>query len=370
MSKKNFINYSIIELNDTSLSEVCQDLRAALLSKGQVATRIVLFFTCGSNEEYAAQFSQLQEEAMRVWGDERPIVSCVAQPVLSSVAALEVHSYNLAECGSIIYKNYEAGGRSIRIEGTYGRLLFVGEMQQEVVNCSIERQAEALFKRAQAIFDQEEMPYNSIVRQWNYVEKITGFEGENQHYQLLNNARSTFYNQTEWVDGYPAATGIGADFGGINVDIDALLDGGKQRCRITPIDNKLQVAAHAYSECVLFDANKDKATPKFERAKSLDVDGFNRLTYISGTAAIRGEESVANLDVVEQCENTLENMAQLVDEGETMELLRVYLKYAEHYEAVERYLSQNYSDMDIVYLQCDVCRDELLIEIEGISMLK
>ena len=58
----------------------------------------------------------------------------------------------------------------------------------------------------------------------------------------------------------------------------------------TPIDNKLQVAAHAYSEQVLEVARQKKTTPKFERAKSMSFQD-RKLIYISGTAAIRGEGS-------------------------------------------------------------------------------
>ena len=61
----------------------------------------------------------------------------------------------------------------------------------------------------------EGFPLNSIIRQWNYIERITAFDGQDQHYQAFNNARSGFYSKTEWTNGYPAATGIGANLGGI-----------------------------------------------------------------------------------------------------------------------------------------------------------
>ncbi len=368
MCDNSFLEYKIVPINDLgSLMESYRALYAAL-SEGCFVTRLILFSACESNEVYAERLQQMRSDVGSVWGENRPIVSCVAQPVLGSVAALEVHTYNMREGVKLTYRDYKSGGRSVKVDGEYGRLLFVGELQTDVVNDSLERQADSVFDSAKAIFDCEEIPYNSIVKQWNYVEQITGYEGENQHYQLLNNSRSRFYDLAQWVDGYPAATGIGADKGGVNVDIDALLDGGAGACIITPIDNKLQIAAHAYSDDVLFDANKAKATPKFERAKSIAVKGYDRQTYISGTAAIRGEESVAGLDVVEQCENTLENIAQLIDADERIVLYRVYLKYGADYEPVREYLSAKYEDAQILYTECDVCRDELLIEIEGISV--
>lgn len=98
------------------------------------------------------------------------------------------------------------------------------------------------------VLDEEGFGIDSIVRQWNYIEQITAQESDGQqHYQMFNNARSEFYSSTLWKDGYPAATGIGSTCGGVLVDFDAVML-QSDVCRITPIDNKLQVAAHAYSE--------------------------------------------------------------------------------------------------------------------------
>jgi hypothetical protein len=78
------------------------------------------------------------------------------------------------------------------------------------------------------------------------------------------------------------------------IDVDALLckDGS---VRVLGVDNPLQIAAHAYSQNVLL-GEKDaalpqKTTPKFERAKAVwkEDHGF---VYVSGTAAIRGEQSL------------------------------------------------------------------------------
>jgi len=73
---------------------------------------------------------------------------------------------------------------------------------------------------------------------------------------------------------------------------------------------KLQVAAHAYSEQVLEVARQKKTTPKFERAKSMTFQD-RKLIYISGTAAIRGEESLTGVGLERQLRITMENIAEL-----------------------------------------------------------
>ena len=65
-----------------------------------------------------------------------------------------------------------------------------------------------------------------------------------------------------------------------------------------------------------------KTTPKFERAKSLQT-GDCCMMYLSGTAAIRGEVSLAEADVVAQLRITLENIRHLIGDV-SMKLLRVY----------------------------------------------
>ena len=153
------------------------------------------------------------------------------------------------------------------LENSCGRFLFAGGFHGDVLNQSVLQQSDTIFTLIDALLKQEQFPINSIVRQWNYIEKITSFDGDDQHYQMFNNARSAFYNQTAWEQGYPAATGIGTDWGGVLVDLDAFVP-ASDACYITPIDNKLQVAAPAYSEKVLEAAKQHKSTPKFERPTS------------------------------------------------------------------------------------------------------
>ena len=116
----------------------------------------------------------------------------------------------------------------------------------------------------------------------------------------------------------------------------------------------------------MLEAGSKKTTPKFERAKSVTTDG-SRLVYISGTAAIRGEESLTGVGIERQLDITMENIAQLTGNAEIC-LLRVYLKYPEDYEAVKRKLASREKTVSVCYLETDVCREELLIEIEGIAM--
>ena len=228
-----------------------------------------------------------------------------------------------------------------------------------------------------AILSAEGASPNNIVRQWNYIEHITDITPDGQNYQLFNDSRSRFYNSCEWPNGYPAATGIGTQYGGVVVVFDVMRNSDEHS---HAIDNPLQISAHAYSQEVLInpDSAQHKTTPKFERARHIVFTDGSHMLYISGTAAIRGEES-CRADIEEQTVLTMENIAKLANK-ETLEeygvkdasemeykMLRIYLKYNFNLPIVKSWFETHYPSIPKVFLLADICREELLIEIEGIA---
>lgn len=115
---------------------------------------------------------------------------------------------------------------------------------------------------------------------------------------------------------------------------------------------------------------QERTTPKFERARLL-----GNTIYISGTAAIKGEESSAENDTVYQAGLTMEIMNNLISKenipapnnGAQYDLLRIYVKHEEAIPAVKEYMNEHYAAVPKHYLVSDICRPELLIEIEGVA---
>ena len=112
-------------------------------------------------------------------------------------------------------------------------------------------------------------------------------------------------------------------------------------------------------------ANQQKTTPKFERAKCLTC-GKERLIYVSGTAAIRGEESLKQEGLARQLAVTMENIQELIGSA-PLSYLRVYLKCPADYAEAARLLTNYALAIPITFMWADVCREELLIEIEGLA---
>ncbi|HZH71592.1 MAG TPA: hypothetical protein VFD91_03790 [Mariniphaga sp.] len=212
---------------------------------------------------------------------------------------------------------------------------------------------------------------NNVMRQWNYIENILGCDNRMQRYQQFNNIRSVFYNNSFKDHGYPAATGIGTYFGGVQIEFLAI----KSPDIISlPVDNPLQVAAHCYSHASLDQSCEVKLTPKFERARYLELKHKKQL-LISGTASIKGEKTVSQGDVIEQTINTIANIQALFKDEILKECqafrsfnsggARVYLKNRKFYPEVKQVVDLEFKNLPIIYLVTDICRKDLLVEIEG-----
>lgn len=168
---------------------------------------------------------------------------------------------------------------------------------------------------------------------------------------------------------------IGTEHGGIMVEFIALK--GESLINVA-LNNPLQTAAHKYSQDVLLGAEypcfKQRSTPKFERARVLGLPG-RQTVYISGTAAIRGEASHIADDITEQTRMTMQNIDYLASNenypGEgtssTYEMLRIYVKYPCQMENARQYMTEHYPETFKIYICADICREELLVEIEGIA---
>lgn len=325
--------------------------------------RLTFFGRPSSNAMYMERWQLLRQKMAARFGKAMPALSYVAQPPLDAPLLLELYGCRLQEGERLTY-GATADISYVVWTNDVGRFLFTGGFRGEDLTQTTEQQAEQAFQRLEETLRETGFPLDSILRQWNYMEGITAFAGTDQHYQAFNNVRSAHYRKTQWPTGYPAATGIGTHFGGVSIAVDAALLTASD-AYVTPIDNRLQVAAHAYSGEVLEVANQRKSTPKFERAKCL-ICGKERLIYVSGTAAIRGEESLKQAGLARQLEVTMENIKELIGSAPLV-YLRVYLKNPADYAETACLLAKYALAIPITFMWTDVCREELLIEIEGLA---
>lgn len=342
--------------------------------------RLVFWGNPRDNREYLKQREEIGKMVRARFGKRSPAFSYIAQRPLTADLVVEVHGVDVLFEGEIVYKTFQNVPYVVIRERNYSELI-AGGMSGKDVNAPVRKQAEEAMEQMGRILAMEGFAVDGIVRQWNYLERITEFDGDYQRYQAFNEARSVFYAKAIWSNGYPAATGIGMQQGGVVIDFTAVKTEGKD-CRNVPLDNTLQIAAHAYSQQVLqgrLSSDSGEITPKFERARVFD-SGQERTIYVSGTAAIRGEQSLAGIGVLPQTGITLDNISYLIS-GENLRkkgitgeselaMVRVYLKYPDDLETVKTYIGERLQELPVIYLQADVCREELLVEVEGIAWIR
>lgn len=243
--------------------------------------------------------------------------------------------------------------------------------------------AAGAFERMKAVLDREGMTFGDVVRQWNYIQDILAVHEvrgrSRQNYQAFNDVRSQYYAASRFPFGYPAATGVGQEAGGVLLEFVALA--APSTYRILPLSNPRQTDAHRYSDEVLVGEPMPgaplKTSPKFERAK-LVSGGASGIVYVSGTAAVVGQKSAARQDVESQTRTTLANISVLTGginlrraglrrppTAGGLSFLRAYVRRAADIPRVRKVCEETYGTIPALYVRADICREELLVEIEG-----
>lgn len=208
-----------------------------------------------------------------------------------------------------------------------------------------------------------------LLRLWNYVPGINDDGGGLEHYRQFNVGRQRAFIDAgcSAFEGSPAACAVGTQGGPLRV---FFLAGPTAPLAI---ENPRQVSAYRYPD------RYGPRSPTFSRAALADVGGGRRALFISGTASIRGHATVHVGDVRRQTEETLLNIAAVLEAAAQQghatlpaEALTctVYLRHRHHLPAVLDVMSQRLGPSSVavrtaVVLLADICRADLLVEIEA-----
>lgn len=209
-----------------------------------------------------------------------------------------------------------------------------------------------------------------IIRFWNYIPNIIDQGEKDEHYREFcigrEKAFKSFYEENGTI--YPAATGIGSKGNNLCILLFAIHIDAARYC----IENPRQVPAYQYP------TKYGASSPKFSRAAYVECEN-EKIIFLSGTASIIGSNSVHMGNVVKQLYTTIENINLLLSEENlsrhmvftksnemTLQYLKVYIKNWEDYFVIKTICEKYFEDTNIVYMHSDICRRDLLVEIEGV----
>jgi chorismate lyase/3-hydroxybenzoate synthase len=161
---------------------------------------------------------------------------------------------------------------------------------------------------------------------------------------------------------YPAARAIGVRDGRRVLQVCALAT----RAPGVAVENPRQVSAWRYPR------QYGPVAPGFVRA--MRAPSTSAQLYISGTAAVVGHASHHTGDVAAQVEETLNNLDSLCvaagsagSLGGARDVLRAYVRHASDAALVrERLIARLGAQTPLLVLLGDICRSELLVEIDGV----
>ncbi len=388
------IGYSVVELNDVrhvfaaavprtgdTLDDQAQDALQTIRdvnheegTRGSIVQQSVFMKDAGQLEECGRIMKDF-------YGDDLPATTYIPQPPcegkLVSIEALGV-------------------GRAmegVKIRRLSDRLVIATHSGVSWVHCGqivpdtpargvYDRSIDAFQKMAEMLAGVG-IRFEQVIRTWLYLGDIVGPEGDTQRYKELNRARTDFYQDIRFSLAspppgfnpkvYPASTGIGSDGRDVVMSCIAL---SMERDDIiaSPLENPLQTSAFDYS------TTYGPRSPKFARAMALSCGPFATI-FVSGTASITESETRHVGDVEGQTRQTLDNIEALISErnlcrhgmpglGTTLDglaLVRVYIKRREDYAKTRAVCEDRLGELPTVYAVADVCRPELLVEIEGIA---
>ncbi len=225
-----------------------------------------------------------------------------------------------------------------------------------------EHQVERLYRALYAFLAESGHPHP--LRLWQYIERIHTPYRQLDRYQRFCSGRHRAIGSRTPREQLPAATVIGSHRPGFTLYALAAPEPALQ------IENPRQVSAFRYPR------EYGPISPSFSRAVLKRWSGGGVHLYISGTASIVGHASRHPEDAEAQFEETVQNLEVLLDRAEEagapalrldeLSAFRLYVRHRHHAERLRaRFHSLVGADRPLVMLEGEICRKELLLEIEA-----
>lgn len=202
--------------------------------------------------------------------------------------------------------------------------------------------------------------YPNLLRAWNYLGDINHGDGDGERYRHFSIGRAR--GMGDWPAAeFPAATAIGH----MHPDRELLVYALAARQPGQPVENPRQVSAYHYPR------QYGPVPPSFARAMRVHTEPPTLL--ISGTASVVGHATAHVGDVAAQAVETLRNLDSLVRSaglGPRLDrrgaCLKAYLRHREHAPVLRAVLADaGIPPQQVLFLHGDICRRELLLEIDG-----
>ncbi len=330
-----------------------QQIKEQLQTQGAFIFQERIFLT-----GQAEAILQARDEVLGDWADEvRPSLMVSNTDGHSDLCGIQIHAMAGIE-GPQLIKDANSKARGRVIQSSDCRMVGLSGVLPVDPKAGALEQGASMFEQSQSLLTQQETGFLAVPRTWLWLRNILDW------YDDLNRARNQYFQQIGLLRQgqqcpMPASTGIGltpalAQDALCSMDLVALPQSP------TPI-TYLQAGGKQQSA---FDYGS-----AFSRAARAATPGGDTL-YISGTASIDEDGKTTGLgDAEAQIRTTLINVKALLtdmdfDEQDVVQVM-AYCKTPEVKQVFEA--MTNRPDWPWITMICDVCRDNLLFEVEALA---
>ena len=215
--------------------------------------------------------------------------------------------------------------------------------------------------------------YPHLVRIWNYFSEINRIDNSLERYRQFCIGRfDAFAHHGLGETRFPSACALGNQGG------DLVIYALASKVKPWHFENPRQASAYHYP------AEYGPRSPSFARASLLTLPQKLPKLFVSGTASIVGHVTQHPNELALQTEVTLDNLrlllAHVADQyalahlGHTPalspEVLKVYVRHRQDLAYVQKCVECAYPGVPVVYVGADICRADLLVEIDGVWRLQ
>ena len=234
------------------------------------------------------------------------------------------------------------------------------------LDCRLDTASHVAYSRIFDFIDRE--GYGHLLRVWNYVPHINADDAGLERYARFNLGRHEAFSAKGRIIGTdtPAASALGSRGTQLTVYFLAAKQPGQL------VENPRQTSAFNYP------AQYGPRSPTFARAMLMQSAGEPQL-FVSGTSSIVGHATVHAGNAPAQAQETVANLLTVIAQAQRAGfdassaqahlLLKAYLRRPADLAMARGCLTKAFgAATTIAYLQADVCRADLLLEVEAVYL--
>jgi chorismate lyase/3-hydroxybenzoate synthase len=209
--------------------------------------------------------------------------------------------------------------------------------------------------------------YPHLLRLWNHIEGINRDVDGLERYKRFCVGRAEAFGESGYANrDLPAASGVGMSGGGLAIAFIASRTPGIH------VENPRQVSAYDYP------AVYSPRSPSFARATVAEF-GSTVMIFVSGTSSVVGHDTVHAGNVDAQLDETIRNLDEVITVaaarvGRTAKFAdsttaKLYVRSGANAAAITSRMRRQFADMSLLVVEADICRADLLLEIEAVLSL-